>query len=266
MDDELSTSLSDETSMLSSDKSSVRKTARSRSLSIFEDGKPKVPDDELLYSLTAKEELVYRKSLSEMRWEEEESISEETPGYTTESSEAEAAALLWERVGAGKRFAIPVISVNDRRISLGHLEPDENDDHSPDDDSERTSRYKSIFDDATAEGLVHDEKDPVQVIFDLIDEAKENKKERDYEEDKKAAARAKLWRKRLIVVVLLNFVMKFRRRFVTFCEIFVPIIVCGVVVSGMITNSDGTMQSLQAKIFDSEAEKGIFGKLNTLNW
>lgn len=262
MDEELSTSLSDEGSMYSSDKPSM-KTTRSRSLSIFEDGKPKHPDDELLYSLTAKEELVYRRSIGEMRWEEEESISDGTGYATTDSSEAEAAALLWERVGMGKKSTIPVISVNDRRISLDHLEPGENDEDDSPDELERKSKYKSIFEDATAEGMVHDDgADPVQAIFDLIDDAKESKREKDFEENKKAEQRAKLWRKRLIVVVLLNFVMKFRRRFVVFCEIIIPVIVCGVVVSGMVWNSDGTMQSLQAKIFDGEANNGVFGKFN----
>lgn len=209
---------------------------------------PLAPDDELLYTLTEKEELVYQRSLNEMRWEAEEMFEDEDETTDMTDTEDEAAAsLLWERIAARSgRPTLPIISVNEKRISLSHLDPQPESTTGP---SGNLSSYHAVFGRKNDDSSDSDE----ETIFHVIDEAERRNKERVDEETKRSQIRAKLWRRRLIVVILFNFVVRFRRKVATFNELVVPMIITSVLLIGMVLNTDEDAQTLAVDNFEETA-------------
>lgn len=162
-----------------------------------------------------------------MRWEEEMSTAKErdhaaSSRDTSDSEDRAAAAILWERVEhKKKRLVIPEIRVNDRRVSLGYLNP------SPDAMQNTLEDYKSVIEQGMANDSDSDEDEAAQKLWEFLDEAGSIKKKAETDEEKQAANRAKLWRRRLTVVLLLQLLMKGRKLFILLCEILSPAIFCG---------------------------------------
>ncbi|CAL8143782.1 unnamed protein product [Orchesella dallaii] len=246
----------------------VRHRATRLILSATEDSDSK-PDDEMLFALSKNEDITYRRSVSDMRWETEESLLDDDDfEYETDGSSDDAGIILWERLEKiGPPAAVPTIAVNERKISLSHLEPLAGLDKqsAAATETDIPTSYQSIFN--VEDDNDSSDSDPVQTIFDLIDEAKSQKKGSADDKDsegKKNANRSKLWRRRLVVVVLLNFLMRYRNPFATFNEVVVPIGVSFALIYGMCINSDLNTQSLEAKHVDkSRTEIDPFKSFST---
>lgn len=192
-------------------------------------------------TLTPKEEIVFRRGIADMRWEEEVALSSGAEYISSASSsetsdtERAAAAILWERMGQRKMNNIPIITVNGRRVSYSHLDRSRSEAFALSDKPEPGKKTQKD------DGSSSDSDTNSRHIWDLIDEA-ENIKEQMHEG--KHASRFKLWRRQLTVVIILMFVMKARNLFNFLCELFTPVLFCGFLIAGMVYCTDVHHQTI----------------------